>query len=216
MKTQNKNNKRLVNCIIQYKNKEFRYLTRFDYIDAFCKAWDMDYINTKAYILDTYILDTYILDKYNHSNVYLDFESSPYKQDLLLLTKEYNYDFIRILKNYIRNIKNKKYDYQKHDTVLITFLISKNNSSIMFARIPIKRVRHFLAKMLKTHYLEKNEVFSNLRRINNNKSNEIKIDLSGYTQFFTATKNKEYALEKVNNIISNIVHIASELWHNDK
>lgn len=205
MKTQNKNNKRLVNCIIQYKNKEFRYLTKFDYVDTFCKAWDMDYI-----------LDTYILDKYNHSDVYLDFELLPYKQDLLLLAKEYNYDFIRILKNYIRSIKNKKYDYQKYNTVLITFLISKNNSSIMFARIPIKRVRHFLAKMLKTHYLEKNEIFSNLRRINNNKSNEIKIDLSGYTQFFTATKNKEYALEKVNNIISNIVHMASELWHNDK
>ena len=87
---------------------------------------------------------------------------------------------------------------------------------MIYAKIPNEKTRYFLAKMLKTHYIEKEEALLNLRLINNNKLNEIKIDLSGYTQFFTATKNKEYALEKVNNIISNIMHIASELWHNDK
>lgn len=207
MKTQNKNNKFLMPCIITYQNKDFLYITHFKYIEAFCKNLNILFDMNRWY-------------GFNDYPVLINLTASSFYSDLKTELENFNNNPIRLFKNFIKNLKkyepHNQYKNTFHDTILIRFLINKNNTSMIYAKIPNEKTRYFLAKMLKTHYIEKEEALLNLRLINNNKLNEIKIDLSGYTQFFTATKNKEYALEKVNNIISNIMHIASELWHNDK
>ena len=206
MKTQNKKNKFLMLCIVIYKNKDFLYVTHFKYIEAFCKNLAIPFDINRWY-------------GFNDYPILVNLTTSPFYSDLKTELKNFNNDPIRLFKNFIKNLKkyesHNQYKNTSYDTNLITFLISKNNTSMIYVRIPNEKTKYFLAKMLKKGYIEKEEALLNLKRINNHKSNEIKIDLSGYTKFFTEIKNENYAQIQVNNIISNIRDIVKEL-NNDK
>lgn len=205
MKTQNKKNKRLANCVIIIGDKEFEYMTLYEYIYQFCKYYEIPH--SPLYSTSDGYLDKFYLYPVP---VYLDLKGSPNYSFMKICIKHKHGDVIKFFKEFIRDYKCIPRYTPNIDYVLINYKVGKSIHPI-WNRIHRNCFKTFLAKMIRLKYMEKEEALKWLRVIKSKKDTEVIVDLSGYKHFFQELRGKKEADKVCEEIISNIRGIVKEL-----